>query len=151
MLHRISNLCDVNNVGIMAVVTIGGTMNGSWLGFAAIVVFALLLVFFFAAIAIAPTVATVAGPAAASQPIVLATVVGNAGTAAAASAPANQAAAQTGASQTSVVTHTIQTGEWLSSVARQYNTTVPAILAANPQITNSNVVRPGQTIRIPAP
>jgi len=128
-------------------------MDRAWLGFAAIVVFALLLVFFFAAVAISPTVATVAtvatvsGPAAASQPIVLATVAGGTGAVSASSAPASQ----TGVGQTPVVTHTIQTGEWLSSVARQYNTTVPAILAANSQITDSDTVRPGQVIRIPTP
>lgn len=127
---------------------VGGIMNGAGLGFAAIFVFGLLLVFFFSAVALAPTispVSTVAIPAAASQQSIVTTAGSN--SAAAASAPA----AQTGTSQSGVITHTIQTGEWLSSVARQYNTTVPAILAANPQITDSDVVRPGQTIRIPTP
>jgi LysM repeat protein len=47
------------------------------------------------------------------------------------------------------VIHTVQRGEWLSRIARQYNTTVSAILAINPDITNPNRVSVGQRIRVP--
>ena len=125
-------------------------MNGAWLGFAAIVVFVLMLVLFFAAMALAPTggtVGTLAVPAAASQPLVVPTVASSSGAASAAGAPASQSV--TG--QTGSISYTVQPGEWLSSIARDHSTTVPAILAANPQITDSNLLRPGQSIRIPTP
>lgn len=48
------------------------------------------------------------------------------------------------------ITHTVQRGEWLSRIARQYNTTVSAILAANPGISNPNRISVGQQIRIPS-
>jgi LysM repeat protein len=47
------------------------------------------------------------------------------------------------------IMHTVQRGDWLSRIARQYNTTVSAILAANPDITNPNRISVGQQIRIP--
>ncbi len=121
-------------------------MNGAWIGFAAIAVFALLLVLFFAAMGLTPnlaTVGTVSAPSAASQPVLLPTAAGNGSTVSAAS--------QSGTSATGSISYTVQPGEWLSSIARDYNTTVPAILAANPQITDSNLLRPGQSIRIPTP
>ncbi len=123
-------------------------MNGAGLGFAAIVVFVLLLIFFFAAMAVAPPTTTLSGAAAASQPIILATIAGSN------ASLANQTVNQTGVSAaggTGVISYTVQPGEWLSSIARQYNTTVPAILAVNPQITDSDTLRPGQVIRIPTP
>jgi LysM repeat protein len=48
------------------------------------------------------------------------------------------------------IVHTVQRGDWLSRIARQYNTTVSAILAANPEITNPNRISVGQQIRIPS-
>jgi LysM repeat protein len=48
------------------------------------------------------------------------------------------------------IIHTVQRGEWLSRIARQYNTTVSAILAANPNISNPNRISVGQQIRIPS-
>jgi LysM repeat protein len=45
--------------------------------------------------------------------------------------------------------YTVKKGDTLSSIARKYGTTVQALLAANPQITNANLIRVGQVIRIP--
>jgi LysM repeat protein len=45
--------------------------------------------------------------------------------------------------------YTVKKGDTLSSIARKYGTTVQALLAANPQITNANLIRVGQFIRIP--
>lgn len=61
------------------------------------------------------------------------------------SATAKPAAAQ-GASG---VFHIVQRGEHLSLIARNYGSSVPAILAANPQITNPNLIFAGQTIFVP--
>jgi LysM repeat protein len=48
-----------------------------------------------------------------------------------------------------VIVYTVQRGDWLSAIARRYNTTVNAILALNPQIRNPNRLVVGQRIRIP--
>jgi LysM repeat protein len=48
------------------------------------------------------------------------------------------------------VLHTVQPGEWLSAIARQYGVTVSAILAAN-NIANPNVIYRGQVLIIPVP
>lgn len=45
--------------------------------------------------------------------------------------------------------YTIRKGETLSSIARQFNTTVEVILRANPQITDPNLIFSGQVICIP--
>jgi len=47
--------------------------------------------------------------------------------------------------------YVIQRGDTLSSIARRNNTTVQAILAVNPQITNPNIIFVGRTIQIPCP
>lgn len=49
------------------------------------------------------------------------------------------------------LTYTIRQGDTLNSIAARHNTTLQAILAANPQITNPDMIRPGQTIFIPVP
>jgi LysM repeat protein len=46
-------------------------------------------------------------------------------------------------------THTVKSGESLGAIAKQHNVTVAEILAANPDITNPNVIRLGQVIQIP--
>ncbi len=46
-------------------------------------------------------------------------------------------------------TYTVQRGDTLGSIALRYGTTINAILAANPQITNPNVIYPGQVLVIP--
>lgn len=47
--------------------------------------------------------------------------------------------------------YVIQKGDTLSSIAAANNTTVQAILAVNPQITNPNIIFAGRTIQIPCP
>jgi LysM repeat protein len=46
------------------------------------------------------------------------------------------------------ITYTIQFGDWLSKIARQFGVTNQAILAANPEL-NPNLLIPGQVIVIP--
>ena len=46
--------------------------------------------------------------------------------------------------------YTVQPGESLFIIAQRFGVTVPQILAANPQITDPNVIFPGQKICIPA-
>ncbi|MFY9175267.1 MAG: SPOCS domain-containing protein [Peptococcia bacterium] len=47
--------------------------------------------------------------------------------------------------------YTIQKGDTLFSIAQANNTTVQAILAVNPQITNPNIIFVGRTIQVPCP
>jgi GH25 family lysozyme M1 (1,4-beta-N-acetylmuramidase) len=51
--------------------------------------------------------------------------------------------------QANPMTHLIQSGDSLFALAMKYHTTVDAIMAANPQITNPNLIRIGQTLNIP--
>ncbi len=44
----------------------------------------------------------------------------------------------------------VQAGNTLNIIAALFGTTVQAILAANPQITNPNLIFPGQVLTIPA-
>lgn len=59
-------------------------------------------------------------------------------------APATQAAPEEQG-----VYHTVQRGEYLTQIARHYGTSVHAILAANPFITNPNLIYPGMVLYIP--
>lgn len=43
----------------------------------------------------------------------------------------------------------VQSGDWLSKIAGNNNTTVDAIMAANPQISNPNLIYTGDVIKIP--
>jgi len=43
----------------------------------------------------------------------------------------------------------VQAGEYLSLIAQRYGTSIQAILAANPQITNWNIIYTGQVIFVP--
>ena len=45
--------------------------------------------------------------------------------------------------------YTVKKGDTLSAIAKKYNTTVDALLKANPQITNPNLIKVGQVIKIP--
>jgi len=45
--------------------------------------------------------------------------------------------------------HIVKSGESLGAIAKQHNVTVAEILAANPDITNPNLIRLGQVIQIP--
>ena len=44
---------------------------------------------------------------------------------------------------------TVGKGDSLSKIAKEHNTTVKALLAANPKITNANLIRLGQKITVP--
>jgi len=48
----------------------------------------------------------------------------------------------------STSTYVVQRGDTLSSIARRFGTTVQTLLNLNPQITNPNVIFPGQVIRV---
>lgn len=47
--------------------------------------------------------------------------------------------------------YVIQKGDTLATIAMRFGTTVQAILAVNPQITNPNIIFVGRTIKIPCP
>lgn len=44
--------------------------------------------------------------------------------------------------------HTVKKGETLSKIAKMYGKSVEEILALNPQITNKNLIKPNQLIRV---
>jgi N-acetylmuramoyl-L-alanine amidase len=46
-------------------------------------------------------------------------------------------------------TYVVRSGDYLSLIAREYGTSVAAILAVNPQITNQSTIYPGEVIIIP--
>jgi hypothetical protein len=58
-------------------------------------------------------------------------------------------AAKPAEAQGNGVYHIVQRGEYLARIARNYGTTTQAILIANPQITNPNLIYAGQTIFVP--
>lgn len=45
--------------------------------------------------------------------------------------------------------HTIKRGETLNSISKDFRVSITQLLAANPLITNKNMINIGQTIRIP--
>ncbi len=47
------------------------------------------------------------------------------------------------------IVHVVQPGDTLTRIARRYNTTVEAILKANPEITDPDFIRVGQEVKIP--
>lgn len=59
------------------------------------------------------------------------------------------AAAAPEAQVTNGVYHIVQPGEYLAQIAARYGTTVQNLLWANPQITNWNLIYPGQVLFIP--
>jgi LysM repeat protein len=67
-------------------------------------------------------------------------------TAFAAPSPSVKAA---GAGTNDPISYTVQPGDYLSEIAQTYNTTVSAILALNPQITNPSLIYPGEVLLIP--
>ena len=50
---------------------------------------------------------------------------------------------------TGAKTHTVKVGDTLFGIALKYQTTVDAIMAINPQITNRNIIFEGQEIKLP--
>jgi LysM repeat protein len=52
-------------------------------------------------------------------------------------------------SQSSEQTYTVKSGDTLSEIAAMFNTSVSALLRANPQIENASVITPGQVLVIP--
>jgi LysM repeat protein len=74
-------------------------------------------------------------------PVVAATPV-------ATSMPAPTSAAQPGQPASGYITHVVQPGETLNSIAARYGTTVQAISQAN-NITNPNQIYAGQKLKIP--
>jgi len=118
-------------------------MSKTTQGVLALVVFGLLLLFFIASWAtttqsvlpnstpnpggtiVAPTIGGVPSPLAAPNPAVAPAAAGT------------------------PLRYTVQPGEWLRSIAERYGTTVDAILAINPEITDPDLLTPGQEILIP--
>jgi LysM repeat protein len=49
-----------------------------------------------------------------------------------------------------VTTHTVSSGDTLTTIAAEYNSTVAAIVYKNPEITDPDFITPDQVIRIPA-
>jgi GH25 family lysozyme M1 (1,4-beta-N-acetylmuramidase) len=52
-------------------------------------------------------------------------------------------------SETSFIRHLVKSGDTLFGIALRYGTSVDAIVAVNPQITNPNLIRDGDTLNIP--
>lgn len=52
-------------------------------------------------------------------------------------------------SQVSGKIYTIKTGDTLASIAKQYNITVDDIIAVNPNLQKSELITPGQVIKLP--
>jgi LysM repeat protein len=48
-----------------------------------------------------------------------------------------------------VTNYTVKSGDTLTAIARKYGTTVEALLKANPQIKNPDLIRVGEVIKIP--
>ena len=45
--------------------------------------------------------------------------------------------------------YTVQSGDWLSKIANKFGVTLGALINANPQITNPDLIYPGQQVKIP--
>jgi spore coat assembly protein SafA len=50
---------------------------------------------------------------------------------------------------TTATVYIVQPGDYLNAIAYQYNVTLDALLSANPQIDNPDLIYPGQAIQIP--
>lgn len=128
-------------------------MNEGVSGFMAIVIFAILLFLFLSAIAMAPAMSPLVSNSGAGTPFVL---PAGTGLATLSATPAPNSVAPLANTQGANVTlvagetrYTVQSGEWLQLIATRYNTTVDAILALNPQITDPSTITPGQEILLP--
>ena len=58
------------------------------------------------------------------------------------------ASADKTAEETSAV-YTVRKGDTLWGIAKRYGVTLTALIAANPQIKNPNLIYPGDRVRIP--
>jgi LysM repeat protein len=56
---------------------------------------------------------------------------------------------QTARAADGTITYTVQSGDNLSTIAQTYGTTVSAIMALNPQITDPNLIYPNEVLVIP--
>ncbi len=63
--------------------------------------------------------------------------------------PATGTTPPSGGTVTTPTTYMVQPGDTLSAIAQRFGTTVAALLAANPTLTNENRVYAGQTLVIP--
>lgn len=136
-------------------------MNQGASGLMAIVIFAILLLFFFSAIAAAPGLSYVTSTSAINNSGGSTTGVGTpfvlpAGTGLeTAPIPTSVVEASSnvqavgGSLTTGTTRYTVQRGEWLNLIAQRYGTTVNAILAVNPEISDPSLIVPGQEILIP--
>lgn len=134
-------------------------MNDGWPGFLAVILF-LILILLFLASAATPEIAAepqflnnsgavlVASPtpnllvAPTAQLLVNPTVVNFTG------GNTTQSLAMPTLQPGSAV-YVVQPGDWLNEIARRHNTTVEAILAVNPQLTNPDAIYPGETLVLP--
>jgi LysM repeat protein len=124
-------------------------MNNGWPGFLAIVLFLILILFFLAS---AATPEVVAEPQRFNNTgtVLSATSAGDNNLSVAPLAPASvpqpliMPTQQPGAA-----VYVVQPGDWLADIARRYNTTVAAILAVNPELTDPNVIYPGEILVLP--
>lgn len=137
-------------------------MNQSVSGLMAIVIFAILLFFFFSAIGASPGISYRSSTGALNSnrssnsgvgtPFVLPTGTGlpTAPLAPSAVEASRNGQAAEGTLSTGTTRYTVQRGEWLNLIAQRYSTTVNAILAVNPEISDPSLIAPGQEILIPA-
>ncbi|WP_440222716.1 LysM peptidoglycan-binding domain-containing protein [Dokdonella sp. MW10] len=52
--------------------------------------------------------------------------------------------------QAQASSHTVQRGDTLSAIAQEHGVSLSSLISANPQISNPNLIYPGQEIRIPS-
>ncbi len=62
--------------------------------------------------------------------------------------PGNSAPTAGNAAETGKV-HTVRKGDTLWAVAKQYGVELKALISANPQIKNPNLIYPGEAVRVP--
>lgn len=62
---------------------------------------------------------------------------------------AGPGASGSGSAAGNAAVHTVRKGETLWGIARRYGVTLRALIAANPQIKNPNLIYPGDRVRLP--